>query len=164
VLQDTLRRFYAVFKSEKPDPKYSFGRPCLASRRSSVKQHLSGQRGYTVWIPINVKKLRTVHDCICPDVMATRPDTLQSSRIFQHSSASVWNFSHQRWIKRLINFLGNLKLFPLSFFKHSSYNSFLTYSLLFIYVFLGGGVVQQTSYNQTVLDKPKIHYKKTWEY
>jgi hypothetical protein len=51
----------------------------IPTERSSVKQHLSGRRGYSVRTPISVQKLRTVQDCICSDISATRPDDIQCS-------------------------------------------------------------------------------------
>jgi hypothetical protein len=63
----------------------------LVSVRTLIsQQHPSERRGNTVWTPINVDKIRTVQGCIRPDVMATHPDALQSSRGIQHSSASIW--------------------------------------------------------------------------
>jgi hypothetical protein len=53
------------------------------------QQHPSRRRDLSVRTPINVLKLRTVQDCIHPDVMANRPAALQSSRRSQCFSASV---------------------------------------------------------------------------
>jgi len=61
------------------------------------KHNPSGRRELFVRTPISVKKLRIVQDCICPDVMANRPDALQSSRRSQCSSASIWT----TWLYRL---------------------------------------------------------------
>jgi hypothetical protein len=51
----------------------------IPSGRSSVKQHLSGQRDISVRTPICVQKLRTVPGCIHLNVLATRPDAFQCS-------------------------------------------------------------------------------------
>jgi hypothetical protein len=53
------------------------------------QQHPSGRRELSVRMPINVQKLRIVRVCICSDVIANRPDALQSSRRFQCSSETV---------------------------------------------------------------------------
>jgi len=81
-------RFCVDSNSEKSDPKIQSGRPCLF-RKLFSQQHPSGRGGNTVRMPISVKKLRTVQVCIRPDVMATRPDALQSVRRFQCSNTSV---------------------------------------------------------------------------
>jgi hypothetical protein len=46
-----LRRLCADFKIEKLNPLYPSGRPCHPFGRSSIKQHLSGRCGYSVWTP-----------------------------------------------------------------------------------------------------------------
>jgi len=73
------RRFCADFKTEKLNPLHPPRRPCQPSGHSSVKQHPSERRGYSVWTPISVEKLRTVQGCIPSDISAALPDAIQCS-------------------------------------------------------------------------------------
>jgi hypothetical protein len=53
------------------------------------KHHPSGQRKLSVQTSLCVQKLRTVQDCIRPNVLANRLAAIQSSRRIQCSSTSV---------------------------------------------------------------------------
>jgi hypothetical protein len=68
----------------------AYVRTSLSTVRTLIsKQHPSGCGGNTVHTPISVEKLRGIQGFIRPNVMATCPDALQSSKRIQRSSASV---------------------------------------------------------------------------
>jgi len=73
-------RFCADSNSEKSNPLFLSRRPSKASGRSSV----NNIRPNDVALPFGLSSVS-----ICPDVMVTRPDALQSSRRIHRLSASV---------------------------------------------------------------------------
>jgi hypothetical protein len=80
LFRDVLQsRFCTDSKSENSDPKILSGRPYQPSGRSSLKQHLSERRSYSVRTPICVQKIQTVQGCIHSDVSTTRPNAIQYS-------------------------------------------------------------------------------------
>jgi hypothetical protein len=62
-----------------------------------IQQHSSGRRDLLVQTTSMSKSFETVQGCIRPDVMANRPNALQSSRRSKCSSASV----RTTWLYRL---------------------------------------------------------------
>jgi len=83
------RRFCADFKTEKLNPLHPSGSPWLQFECSSVKHHLSRQRGYFVQTSISVQKLWTVQGYIHSDVSATRQDAIQCSTSKRISFADI---------------------------------------------------------------------------
>jgi hypothetical protein len=84
------RRFCEVFK--KVFFRFPVSRPddvVFHPDAHLSKHNPSRLRELSVRTPINVEKLRTVQGCIRLEVMANRPNALQSSRRSQCSSASV---------------------------------------------------------------------------
>jgi len=93
-----FQKFQVDSNSEKSDPKIPFG-------RSLVKQHPSRRRELSVRTPISIEKCQTILDCICPDVMATRSDALQSSRRIQCSSTLVNPFERSGYSVRTLSLI-----------------------------------------------------------
>jgi hypothetical protein len=83
------RRFCEVFKEVYFGSLSAVWMTWYFVRTLISQQHQSERRDLSVRMPLCVQKLRTVQGCIRPDVMANRPDAIQSSRGIQRSSASV---------------------------------------------------------------------------